>query len=288
MSSSLPSSSDGRGLQSGVIMSDEVFEIRGVSYSYGDVTALSGVSFTVGRGDCLAVLGASGAGKTTLMKIISGLVTPAAGTVDFMGSPLAGHWLKKGHQGRFRAMVGFVFPEPDVQLFCETVTDEVAFGPLQLGLSPEEVRRRVADTMEMLGITGLGGRPPHRLSSGEKKKVQIASVLSVNPEVILLDEPTFGLDPRTQVWLLEILLMLKDLGKTFILSTHDLSLVEDFSERAIVLDELHRLAADGPSQEILRDRALLLRVNLIHEHAHRHGTVVHIHSHGPSAPHDEH
>ncbi len=269
-------------------MAEEVFGIKGVSFSYGEVPALREVSFSLGRGECLAVIGASGAGKTTLMKIISGLVQPGSGSVDFLGRTLEGYWLKRPKEGRFRAMVGFVFPEPDVQLFCRTVADEVAFGPLQMGLKAEEARQRARDTMEMLGITGLSGRPPHRLSSGEKKKVQLASILSVNPEVLLLDEPTFGLDPRTQVWLLDILLGLKDLGKTFMLATHDLSLVEDFSERVIVIDEDHRLRAEGATQEILRDRKLLLSVNLIHEHAHRHGTVVHIHSHGPNAPHDEH
>lgn len=269
-------------------MTEEVFGIRRVSFRYGSVPALSDVSFSMARAECLAVLGASGAGKTTLLRIMSGLLRPAEGEIDFLGRSLFGDWLGGAEEPRFRAMVGLVFPEPDVQLFCPTVYDEVAFGPLQLGLGTSEVRARVEDTMEMVGIEGLKDRPPHRLSSGEKKKVQIASILSVNPSVLLLDEPTFGLDPRTQVWLLELLLRLKEAGKTFVLATHDLSLVEDFAERAMVLAEDHRLAADGPAHTILRDRELLLRVNLIHEHAHRHGTVVHKHSHGPFAPHDEH
>jgi len=269
-------------------MTEEVFSIRGLSFSYESVPALLGLPFSVGRGECLAVLGASGAGKTTLLRIMSGLMRPRSGELDFMGRPLFEDWLDTPDEARCRAMVGLVFPEPDVQLFCPTVYDEVAFGPLQLGLGADEVRTRVEDTMEMLGIVRLGPRPPHRLSSGEKKKVQIASILSVNPSVLLLDEPTFGLDPRTQVWLLELLLRLKEAGKTFVLATHDLSLVEDFAERALVLDEDHRLAADSPAHSVLRDRELLLRVNLIHEHAHRHGTVVHKHSHGPFAPHDEH
>jgi len=269
-------------------MTEEVFGIRGLSFSYESVPALMEVSFSVGRGECLAVLGPSGAGKTTLLRIMTGLLRPRSGELVFMGRPLFEDWLNTPDEAGFRAMVGLVFPEPDVQLFCATVYDEVAFGPLQLGLGTDEVRARVEDTMEMLGIGRLGQRPPHRLSSGEKKKVQIASILSVNPSVLLLDEPTFGLDPRTQVWLLKLLHRLKEAGKTFVLATHDLSLVEDFAERAIVLDEDHRLVADGPAQKILRDRELLLRVNLIHEHAHRHGTVVHKHSHGPFAPHDEH
>ncbi len=269
-------------------MDEEVFGIKGVCFNYGKVAALRDVSFSLTRGVNLAVLGASGAGKTTLLKIVSGLVEPTAGSVSFLGSPLAGHWLEKNLRPRFRSSVGFVFSEPDVQLFCPTVFDEVAFGPLQMGLKNDEVRHRAEDTMRLLEISGLRDRPPHRLSSGEKKKVQLAAVLSVNPEVMLLDEPTFGLDPRTQVWLLELLLRLKELGKTFILATHDLSLVEDFCDRAIVLDEAHGLAAEGPALDILKDSELLLRVNLIHEHTHKHGTVVHKHSHGPFASHDEH
>jgi len=269
-------------------MTEEVFGIRSVSFNYGKGAALRDVSFTLSRGESLAVLGASGAGKTTLLKIVSGLVKPSRGSVSFFGYPLMGHWLEREQRAKFRSSVGFVFSEPDVQLFCPTVLDEVAFGPLQLGLSVDEVRGRVEDTMSLLDISGLRARPPHRLSSGEKKKVQLASVLSVNPEVLLLDEPTFGLDPRTQVWLLELLLGLKERGKTFILATHDLSLVEDFCDRAIVLDEAHGLVAEGGTGDILGNEKLLLRVNLIHEHAHKHGKVVHKHSHGPFAPHDEH
>ena len=269
-------------------MAEYVYEMRGVCCGYGELPALRGVSLGVRKGGCLAVIGASGAGKTTLLKVLAGLLEPAEGEVDFLGRPLQGYWLQRANAGRFRAMVGLVFPEADVQLFCPTVQEEVAFGPLQLGLEAAEVSRRVRDTMEMLGISTLGPRQPHRLSTGEKKKVQLAAVLAVNPSVVLLDEPTFGLDPRTQVWLLELLLRLRSSGRTFVLATHDLSLVEDMAERALVLGEDHRVAAEGPVQEVLRDRGLLLRVNLIHEHAHRHGTVVHTHSHGPYAPHDEH
>ncbi len=269
-------------------MSEEMFGIKGVSFRYGSQVALKDVSFSLMRGEALAVLGASGAGKTTLLKVVSGLIAPSSGSVEFLGRPLAGHWLKRQQQGRFRAGVGFVFSEPDVQLFCPTVYDEVAFGPLQMDMSGGQVRERVEETMSLLQIEGLRKRVPQRLSSGEKKKVQLAAVLSVNPEVLLLDEPTFGLDPRTQVWLLELLLRLKEAGKTFLLATHDLSLVEDFSGRAIVLSESHGMVANGATAEILSNEKLLLQVNLIHEHAHRHGTVVHKHSHGPYSSHDEH
>ncbi|MFQ5736689.1 MAG: energy-coupling factor ABC transporter ATP-binding protein [Thermodesulfobacteriota bacterium] len=269
-------------------MREEVYRLEGVSFSYGGVPALEDVGFTVARGESLAVLGANGSGKSTLMKVLDGLLFPGRGKVEFYGRTLTEDVLSGGGSADFRARVGFIFPEPDVQLFCTSVYEEVAFGPLQLGLGEAQTRSRVDSLLDMLGLAGLKDRPPYALSTGEKKKVAIASVLSINPEVLLLDEPTNGLDPRTQVWLYELLGELKGLGKTLIICTHDLSLAEDISERVIIIDESHRVAADGPASRVLRDKALLLGANIIHEHAHRHGDITHIHSHGPFATHDEH
>lgn len=267
---------------------DGLYSVSSLSFSYGGNTALASVSFSVGAGESLAILGANGSGKSTLLKIMDGLIFPASGSVSFQGEPLTEDSLQGGFLSRFREMVGFVFPEPDVQLFCPTVLEEILFGPLQLGLKEEEALRRAEELLVMLGIEALSKRPPYNLSSGEKKKVAIASVLAVNPEVLLLDEPTNGLDPRAQVWLFELLEKLKALKKTIILATHDLSLAEDLSDRIIVLDEAHSLVADGPSGQILRDKGLLLGANIIHEHAHRHGKIIHRHSHGPYSTHDEH
>ncbi|MEK7774177.1 MAG: ABC transporter ATP-binding protein, partial [Deltaproteobacteria bacterium] len=216
---------------------EEVYALEGVGFSYGKVVALRDASFSVCRGESLAVLGANGSGKSTLLKILNGLIFPSAGTVGFMGGPLTESSLSGPFRRCFRERVGFVFPEPDVQLFCPTVFEEVAFGPLQLDLGADEARKRVDEILDMLGISALKDRPPYTLSSGEKKKVAIASVLSINPDVLLLDEPTNGLDPRTQVWLFEILARLKSLKKTFVMATHDLSLAEDFAERVVVIDE---------------------------------------------------
>ncbi len=268
-------------------MKEEVYRLQGVSFSYGASLAVKDVSFAVGRGETLAVIGANGSGKSTLLKILDCLIHPSAGIMSFLGERLSEETIKGGLGRRFRERVGFVFAEPDVQLFSPTVFDELAFGPLQLGLSGDEVRRRCEELLDALGISTLGDRPPYTLSSGEKKKVAIASVLAINPEVLLLDEPTNGLDPRAQVWLHELIQGLKGL-KTFIIATHDLSMVGDLTDRAIVLDEAHGIAADGPSTEILGDRDLLLRTNIIHEHAHRHGDVVHIHGHSTNSTHDEH
>jgi ABC-type multidrug transport system ATPase subunit len=167
-----------------------------------------------------------------------------------------------------------------VQLFSATVWDDIAFGPLQLGFSASEVKSRVDGLLEMLRITDLRDRAPHTLSDGQKKKAAIASSLATDPDVLLLDEPTNGLDPRTQVWLIELLEGLRRKGKTIISATHDLSIAGDIAERAIVLSEDHAVAADGPYPEVISNDELLLRVNLIHEHAHYHGETAHVHRHG--------
>jgi len=175
--------------------------------------------------------------------------------------------------------VGLLFQNPDVQLFCPTVFDEIAFGPLQLDLPREDVLEQCHEMIRMLNLEKIAHRSPHQLSGGEKKKVALASVLAMNPEVLLLDEPTAGLDPRTQVWLVEVLDELHSMGKTIITATHDLSILEEIADRAYVMAEDHAIVADGPAAEILDDLDLLLRVNLIHEHAHEHEGFVHRHGH---------
>lgn len=274
-------------------MEEVLYRLDSVGYRYGaqsaqGQSALREISFSVRQGESLVILGANGSGKSTLLRLLDGLFLPTSGTLSFLGTDLTEETLKGDFLRCFRERVGFVFPEPDVQLFCPTVFDELAFGPLQLGVPGPETGRRVEGLLEMLGLAPLRERAPYTLSSGEKKKVAIASVLAMNPDVVLLDEPTNGLDPRTQVWLFELLEGLKTLKKTCIMSTHDLSLAEDFADRVIVMDEAHSIAADGPTQAVMRDKELLLRANIIHEHAHRHGSITHKHSHGPFSTHDEH
>jgi len=181
--------------------------------------------------------------------------------------------------------VGFVFQNSDVQLFSPTVFEELAFGPLQLDLSKEEVRSRVEETMEMMDIARLRERAPHTLSGGEKKKVCIASVLVNNPDILLLDEPTAGLDPRTQLWLIEFLQELAQAGKTIITATHDLDIIEQISKRSVVIGEDHSIKVDRKTREVINDLELLLATNLIHKHMHRHGTIVHQHMHAHEREH---
>ena len=168
----------------------------------------------------------------------------------------------------------------EAQVFSPTVREEIAFGPLQMGLDTDEVHQRIADLLGMLDIADIADRPPYQLSGGQKKRVAIASVLATNPEVLLFDEPTAGLDPRTQQWLLELMEDLNASGKTIVCATHDLHMLEFVADRCVVFSEDHRIVADGAPADILADRETLLAVNVVHAHWHHHGTVRHNHPHG--------
>lgn len=259
-----------------------VFELRNVTYSYpGSGPVLKDLDLVFRQGERVVVLGVNGSGKSTLLTILNGLVFPSRGEITAFGRPLTERALSEREFGKeFRKKVAFVFQNPDVQLFSSTVGEDIAFGPLQLGFSRTRIREIVEGLLETLRIQDLRDRPPHRLSDGQKKKVAIATSLATDPEVLLLDEPTNGLDPRTQVWLIELLEDLRRRGKTIILATHDLAAAGDIPGRAVVFAEDHTVAADGDLSEIVRDEELLLRVNLIHEHAHEHGGMRHVHRHG--------
>ena len=237
-----------------------------------------------------SIIGSNGSGKSTLLAILNGLIYPTSGEFYAFDNQITEEVFDsiKDNEFRsyFRTKVGFVFQNSDVQLFSPTVFEEIAFGPLQLNVTPEEVKTRVEEVMEMMEITKLRDRSPHTLSGGEKKKVCIATVLVNNPDVLLLDEPTAGLDPRTQLWLIELLQELGQAGKTVITATHDLETMEQISKRAIVMGEDHRVKADGDTEKVLGDLPLLLKVNLIHEHMHIHGKLVHEHLHAHKEEHE--
>ena len=243
-----------------------LLDCAGLHHSYlGRYPALVDVSLTVGRGERVALLGANGSGKSTLLKILDGLVFPDAGTYRAFGEPVTEDSLEDEQMSRgFRSRVGFVFQNSDAQVFSANVREEVAFGPLQLGLSREETADRVHDVLAMLGVTDLADRAPFQLSGGQKKKVAIATVLVMNPDVLLFDEPTAALDPRTQHWLVELIEQLGQAGKTIVHATHDLDLLHRIADRAVVFGEDHRIVADGEPDEVLADHALLVGVNLVH------------------------
>jgi cobalt/nickel transport system ATP-binding protein len=237
-----------------------VFEVSGLCYSYDNqITALDQVSLAVRPGERLAILGSNGSGKSTLLKILDGLYFPSQGTVSAFGSPLTEQaFLEDAFNFDFRRRVSLVFQDSDVQLFMPSVWDELAFAPLQLGMDQQEVKRLVEAALHDLQIEKLRDRAPHQLSGGEKKRVALASVLGLTPEVWLLDEPSAGLDPRSVAWLLDFIDRQARAGKTVITATHDLGILESISERVVVLGEDHRVVAEGTPQQILADRGLLV------------------------------
>ena len=260
---------------------EDIIRIDDVSYSYYEkIPALSGVSLSIFEGEKFAVIGSNGSGKSTLLQVMNGLIYPRSGRVFFRGKEVSEESLrKKAFLRSFRSSVGYVFQDSDVHLFCPSVLDELMFGPLQLGLSEDEAHERVRGVMAMLEISHLQDRPSYMLSGGEKKKVAIGSILTMNPRVLLLDEPMSGLDPRTRSFLIELMILLNEAGKTLVIATHDLSFVSEMQCRVAVLSEDHRIEKIGTADEILHDEELLLKVNLIHEHIHYHGKHAHIHIH---------
>ncbi len=247
---------------------DTIFTVDQVSFQYeGKHTALDQVSLEVHAGESLVILGANGSGKSTLLKLLDGLYFPTRGAITAFGSLLTEQALQDDEINfAFRRRVGLVFQDSDVQLFSPSVIDEVAFAPLQLGLEREEVNRRVEASLQALHIEKLRERAPHRLSGGEKRKVALASILSLQPEVWLLDEPSTGLDPRSQSWLVEFIQEQHQAGKTLVTATHDLSIVELIASRVYVFDENHHVVAGGTAEEILSNHDLLHACNLAHYH----------------------
>ena len=264
-----------------------VYEIAALNYSYNTQVALKDINLTVREGERIAILGANGSGKSTLLKILDGLYFPQSGAVRAFGEPLTEETLQdEARAFSFRRRVGLVFQDPDVQLFSPTVWDEVTFAPLHLGLPRAEVIERSEWAMDLLGITKLRDRAPHRLSGGEKKKVALASVLSLRPEVWLLDEPTASLDPRSQSRLLDFIGELRRDGKTIITATHDLDIVEEIADRVVMFCEEHEMTGEGAPHEVLSDYDRLVECNLIHEHRHMHDNKEHAHHHLHPAVHE--
>jgi cobalt/nickel transport system ATP-binding protein len=263
-----------------------LFEVDRVVYRYDSLVAVNGVSLTVRPGMRVALLGANGSGKSTLLRLLDGLYYPASGSVSFDGNPLERERLEQDEFAfAFRRRVGLVFQNPDVQLFNPTVFDEVAFGPLQLRWERDTILARVEQMLDQLEIGHLKHRPPHRLSGGEKKRVALASVLVLDPEVLLLDEPTAALDPRSQSQIIDLLIGWGEGNKTVITATHDLGLVEDIADYCYLL-QAGQVASEGKPADVLRDQALLASANLIHAHRHYHGSGTSAHAHPHTHPHN--
>lgn len=262
-------------------MPEPVYQLDHVSFAYENARpALHDVTFDVLRGESLVLLGANACGKSTLLSLLDGLEFPTSGTIRAFGEPLTEHSLGQPAFARpFRQRVGMMFQNSEIQLFCGTVEEELAFAPLQLRLPPDQVRGRVEDTLKLLEIENLRDRSPQTLSGGEKKRVALGGLLTASPRVLLLDEPTAGLDPRSQQWLLELLTNLRAAGLTLITASHDLELAPEIADQAIIMSEDHQIVRQGPVREVIEDLDLLLSVNLIHAHAHAHGAHRHFHPH---------
>jgi len=240
-----------------------LFEVDRLTYRYERTNALDNLSLSIPEGSRVALLGANGSGKSTLLRLLDGLYFGETGSVAFRGQQLTeSRFTDDEFAFSFRRQVGLVFQNPDTQLFNPTVFDEVAFGPLQMRWRKADIRERVMETLDWLRIGHLKDRAPQRLSGGEKKRVALAGVLVLDPAVLLLDEPTAGLDPRSQGQLIDLLVQWGGGSKSVIMATHDLDDLRDTADRCYVLDS-GKLAAEGSPDDILCDRELLERANLV-------------------------
>lgn len=236
-----------------------LLETDNVTYTYPNgPTALSGVSISIAAGSKTALVGPNGAGKSTLLLMLNGMLKPASGEVRFSGRPLA---YDNRSLRDLRRRVGFVFQNPDVQIIAPTVEADVAFGPVNLGLSPDAVRRAVRDALGYVGLRGYEKRPPHHLSGGEKKRVAIAGILAMEPAVLVFDEPTNTLDPASSEEVMELLDELASGGRTVLISTHDVELAYRWAD-SVILMEHGRVLARGAPEEVFSDHNLLAAARL--------------------------
>lgn len=230
-------------------MSAPVLDVSGLAYAYPDGhQALFGVNLHVHQGERVALLGPNGAGKTTLVLHLNGILTAGAGTVHVSGLPVA-----KDNLLEIRRRVGVVFQDPDDQLFMPSVRDDVAFGPANLGVRGAALEARVLDALDRVGMVDFIDRPPHHLSFGQRRRVAVATVLAMQPEILVLDEPSSNLDPASRRELADIL---RSLDVTVLMVTHDLPYAYELCPRSVVLSD-GVVVADGPTREVLTDDALM-------------------------------
>lgn len=259
------------------------FELRGVSYAYPGRNKTIDIEYLdIPLRKVTMILGSNGSGKSTLLKILDGLIFPQQGTVSVLGEPFEERTLQDDSKRRkFRSRVGLVFQDPDAQCFSPTVREEIVFGPSQMGLDRSEIDRRLSSVLETLRLERLADRYPFHLSEGEKKRLALASVLAMDHEIFLLDEPTASLDPATESLLIDILSDIASKGRTIVIATQDLLLCRHIGEIAVILGPDGRCVFSGPLEKALSDIELLERTGLSHEHRrpHRHPMIEKRHSH---------
>jgi len=233
----------------------DLYVLKNVSFKYNDNMVLSDINLNISRGEYLVIVGPNGAGKSTLLKLLDFLIPPSRGEIYFDGKKVEDiSNLKK--ISPYRRRVGLVFQDPDVELFSPTVYDDLAFGPLHMGIDDDEIEKRIKSVSRMLRIDHLINKPPFYLSDGEKKKAAIASVLTMDPEVLMVDEPTANLDPRSRREIMSILENMWKNGKTIIITTHELSIINSMVERMVVINS-GRIIREGDPKKILEDRDFL-------------------------------
>ena len=262
-------------------MTNTIFELRNVHFSYlGKFPALCGVDISIKQGEKITVIGANGSGKSTLLHLLDGLIFADKGVIKFLGQEIKKNSFNNEEFSRsFRRSVGLVFQTPDVQLFCPTVEEDILFGPLHLGIDKIKIKDRFDNLIDVLNIKELLDRSPHQLSIGEKRKVAIASTLIIDPKILLLDEPTAGLDPLTARHIIELLIRENASGKTIIITTHDLHIADEISDTVYIFSHNKKIIASGGPETILKDITLLQENNLVHIHSHRHECKIHVHPH---------
>ena len=220
-----------------------MIELKNVCYAYGKEVALRYINLNIQKGESVIIQGPNGCGKSTLIKLLNGIIFPMEGSYTYQGHEITEKTLKDTRFAKwFHQQMGYVFQNADTQLFCGSVEEEIAFGPTQMGLSEDEIKQRTEDCLKLFGIEKLRERPPYHLSGGEKRKVSLACILSMNPEVLILDEPLAGLDESTQEMLIDFLKQFHAVGKTLIIITHNNQLAKELGTRFIQMNEDHELA----------------------------------------------
>lgn len=254
-----------------------MIELKNVYFKYNNNELLKDITFKIKEKEKVVLLGINGSGKSTLLKIINGLLFPQRGKYFYKGVEINKKQLKyKEFNKKFRKEVVFLFQNPDSMIFNPTVYDEIAFGLRQLGDKKENIDEKVKYWAEKLGVYKYLNEPPFNLSGGEKQKVCLAALLILEPEVLLLDEPTANLDPKTTGWLIDFLY---ELNLTTIITTHNLSLSLELGDRGLVLSENHQIIYDGNLEEFIKNIEMLKKAGLVHIHKHRHGKLEHRHYH---------
>lgn len=219
-----------------------MIELKNVCYAYGKEIALRYINLNIQKGESVIIQGPNGCGKSTLIKLLNGIIFPMEGSYTYQGQEITEKTLKDTRFAKwFHQQMGYVFQNADTQLFCGSVEEEIAFGPTQMGLSENEIRQRTEDCLKLFGIEKLRERPPYHLSGGEKRKVSLACILSMNPEVLILDEPLAGLDENTQKMLIDFLKKFHVSGKTLIIITHNNQLAKELGTRFIRMNDKHEI-----------------------------------------------